>query len=410
MPQLQPLLESLKSLICLEKSSLIASRLDSLRPYTGQQPALTTLIALLEQERYPQALEQITQLLRTTTEVVATEDAEVTACNLELKGLEAQLRALLERFSELQARVEEFTHYHHEQLGRLIEQILKTQHRIREGELALSRMPLRRREAHIKRYQRELKEDLATTQRTLIEEELATMRQALREEEARLHSDHSYREAEQQRREAEQEAEQYRQELAKQAQYPELNKEERQQLKQTYRKACKLVHPDLAPDEFKEEATNMMVALNQAKERQDLVRLNELLAQLEAGYWGRVSSTYSDLTALKMRISTLLAQQKTVQQEITQLQQSEVGQLLASNPDLDDYFARQRLELDDLQNQLNIEQQALQRRLHAAEQELLNIERGNMGVMCSDKGATHSATCLNNRQDEQKYYQAKQHQ
>lgn len=364
MTQLRNRLELLKSLIALEEDGLIAAQIDHLRPHIDQQPDLATLITLLEQGRYTQSLDLLTQLLHASTGLIAADAIEFAACRLELKRLEMRLGEHLDRLNELQANVDEFNHRHHALLGPQLTQILQSQQTLREGEILLVRMPLRRREASIRRRQREL------------EEELAAMQRALEAETARLHAEQAYREAEQNRQEAEQDAEQYQQELAELNLKAELSDEDRQLLKQIYRKACKLAHPDLAPDDVKELCTQMMVALNQAREQQDLPKLIELLAQLEAGNWGVQSDNISSLDMLKKRIAALLSQLKEIEQEITNLQQSDVGLVLEQNADLDLYFNQQATDLADLLAQLGAQRKAQQQQLAEAEQELLDIEQG----------------------------------
>lgn len=364
MSQLRTRLELLKSLIALEEDALIAAQIDHLRPHTDQQPALATLISLLEQGRYAQSLELVSQLLHITTGLISADEAEYAACRMELKRLETRLSEHLDRLNDLQVNVEEFNNRHHAQLGPQLTQILQWQQSLREGDLQLARMPLRRREACIRRKRREL------------EEELAAMQRALDAETDRLHAEQAYREAEQNRQEAEQDAKQYQQALAEQKLKPELSDEDRQQIKQIYRKACKLAHPDLSPDTDKEQCNQMMVALNQAREQQDLPRLIELLAQLEAGDWGAQRDSLSSLDVLKKRIAALLSQLDVVEQEIADLRQSDVGQVIEQHADLNLYFNNQATALAEFLAQLEAQRQTQQQQLAAAEQELFDIEHG----------------------------------
>lgn len=364
MSQLHTRLELLKSLIALEEDELIATQIDHLRPHIGQQPALVTLITLIEQGQYTQSLELISQLLHTTTGLISADEAEYAACRMELKQLEIRLSEHLDQLNDLQANVEEFNGRHHAQLGPQLTQILQWQQLLREGDLELARMPLRRREASIRRKRREL------------EEELAAMQRALEAETARLQAEQAYHEAEQNCREAEQDAKQYQQELAEQNLKPTLSEEDRQLLKQTYRKACKLAHPDLVHEADNEQCNQMMVALNHAREQQDLPKLIELLTQLEAGNWAGKLDSLSSLDVLKKRIAALLSQLDMVKQEISQLKQSDVGQVLEQYADMNFYFNNQAMALAELLAQLEAQHQAQQQHLAEAEQELLDIEQG----------------------------------
>jgi hypothetical protein len=61
----------------------------------------------------------------------------------------------------------------------------------------------------------------------------------------------------------------------------ELNKEDKIQLKRLWRKACKLCHPDIVGDDFKEEANKLMKTLNEVYANNDIEAVQKILYKLE---------------------------------------------------------------------------------------------------------------------------------
>ena len=83
-----------------------------------------------------------------------------------------------------------------------------------------------------------------------------------------------------------------------------LNDEEKIELKKLYKKAAKLCHPDIVPDELKEKAHKIMQELNEAYSKQDLNKIKSILTSLETTGFGLVvvSDSIDDKKILRAKI------------------------------------------------------------------------------------------------------------
>ena len=82
-----------------------------------------------------------------------------------------------------------------------------------------------------------------------------------------------------------------------------LSEDEKAQLKQLYRKAARLCHPDIVPDELKDQAHKLMQQLNDAYAKQDIKEVQKILASLESGSGFELTSdSINDKELLKAKI------------------------------------------------------------------------------------------------------------
>src|SRR3546814_10568338 len=86
----------------------------------------------------------------------------------------------------------------------------------------------------------------------------------------------------------------------------DLNDDEERDLKAIYRKACSLCHPDKFPEGQKGAATKVFVDLQAAYKSNDLNRVREIHALLEAnGLPETRSTTLREVDKLKVAIAEL---------------------------------------------------------------------------------------------------------
>jgi DnaJ-domain-containing protein 1 len=136
----------------------------------------------------------------------------------------------------------------------------------------------------------------------------------------------------------------------------ELPEEEKNRLKKTYRNAAKLCHPDTVADEFKEQAHEIMTALNIAYEKQHLAEVERILAMLESGAGLVASSDQIDNSeALKAKITELTAKLASLAHEVERLKQDDTYQRLAEIDDWDAYFEIIKIDLVEQISQLEAE-------------------------------------------------------
>lgn len=147
--------------------------------------------------------------------------------------------------------------------------------------------------------------------------------------------------------EAEQDEKIYQEQLFEQKSkiYHELSDKDKKKLKQVYRKASQLCHPDRVSDEQKEVAQAIFVELTQAYEQNDLKKVEQILLDLQKGIFKSRSDTVTQLDTLKM-IKTQLSQKLAdIQQILDSMKRSETYQVISKLYDWDNYFEEQKMRL-----------------------------------------------------------------
>ncbi|RLA76285.1 MAG: hypothetical protein DRG30_03215, partial [Epsilonproteobacteria bacterium] len=126
----------------------------------------------------------------------------------------------------------------------------------------------------------------------------------------------------------------------------DLTADEEKELKKCYRKASRLTHPDIVADAFKDEATEIFVALNTAYKKKDLDKVKEILLGLESGSsFAYGSDDIDDKELLKAQSKTLKNKIETLKSEITQLKESEVYITIQETEDMEAYFIEMKQNL-----------------------------------------------------------------
>lgn len=160
--------------------------------------------------------------------------------------------------------------------------------------------------------------------------------------------------AEAEAREAEEDYADYsrqHEELRREVPFPSLNDDEERDLKAIYRKACSLCHPDKFPEGQKEAATKVFVDLQAAYKSNDLNRVREIHALLEAnGLPETRSTTLREVDKLKVAIAELEHAITRLAADIVALHSSDAYRHLeaagVTEADWQDFFTRQRAVLE----------------------------------------------------------------
>lgn len=134
-----------------------------------------------------------------------------------------------------------------------------------------------------------------------------------------------------------------------------LSDDEKQRLKTAYQLASRLCHSTKLTDDFKMQGEEFFKALNEAYRKQDLKRIEEILAVLEASaVWNATSDNMSDKSVLQQKINALRLRTSTLEAEIQDLQEDEVYQRIQTIENLDRYFSeleyKLQSELEALRN------------------------------------------------------------
>ena len=124
-----------------------------------------------------------------------------------------------------------------------------------------------------------------------------------------------------------------------------LTLEEEQELKLLYKKACRLCHPDMVDELFKEEAIAIFHQLNLANQRKDLPQVREILKQLEIANFS-MTSLPSDIEVLKKRKTALGAEVIKIELEIGELKNDSTYQRIQNIKDWQRYFKVTAMQLE----------------------------------------------------------------
>ncbi len=286
-------LELIKSLIHLEEDSEINSHLSKLQLLSTDKK-LERIISLLEEKAYSKAMPAIDEYINSHHQVGLYIDPELEGLKLEAKVLESEVSELSDEKAELEKLIHDFGVRHNNELGELILKILRFRKSQAKG----------------------------------------TPKEA----------------------EAEKDYNDYSKEYAirKDEKINTLTEDEQKELKQKYRKASKLCHPDVVSDEQKELAEKLFAELSLAYERNDLERVKEILANLEKGnFFVSKSDAITEKQLLKAEIEKLRMRIKDLTQEIQVVKESEAFTTICSIEDWDIYFKETKEKLEKQAKELD---------------------------------------------------------
>ncbi|CNK94823.1 Uncharacterised protein [Yersinia frederiksenii] len=368
-------LEIIKSAIELEDDEIIRHQLPYLKSET--QDAVLVFIAMsIEQGKFSDALEAISAWLGNKQAVTEWQDLELAACKLELKALEEQLRELIDKRNERIQLLDDFNDLYLVRLGPLMKQILHLRKQLAESTLRKAEAEARRRERdyrHCQQYIAQAIDELASLKQrwldlSAISSETVEIREQIQQQTAlvtallaeikELENGFNTRNTESTRKAREEAKEKYEsyQEQQNDAEQrhdnnQKLSADQRQELKRLWRQASRLCHPDLVADEFKEKAHQLMVQLNQARQRGDFSAIHQLLENLKQGLEPLMSSDLiDDLERLRRKINEVRHQIDAMLRELAALEKEESWRLATSLPDKDGWFKEQESVLSKTLN------------------------------------------------------------
>ncbi len=278
-------IELIKTLISLEEEEIIAEQIKKLEEYQSNEK-VNDLIILLKQKSYGEAINQIEIFINLNKQITFWIDPEIDALKLEVKSLEAKINNLSDEKADLEKIVHEFGIRHNQELGKLIIRILQYR-----------------------------KENAKGTP---------------------------------QEEEAEQDYNSYHEEFefSKDEEVTILTEEEQKELKNKYRKASKLCHPDLVSEEQKELATKIFAELSNAYERNDLLKIREILANLESGnFFTAKSDAINEKELLKIEIELLRLKIKGLKEQLQIIIESPTYKTIISIDNWEEYFSNAKKEL-----------------------------------------------------------------
>ena len=321
-------------------------------------------------------------------ELLVSEDIEIKELKQKLKSLEEVLEQLVEEKTEYLTNIEEFNTQYNLHLGELLKTILSLRKEILYKKTIKQQKLKDKYEKDIKTYEDtkvtidEIKETIVQLEEVLenidednedyteiknaydeLQVELETLESELKVQEKELEKAKEFIENEDIKNDYEEAKTHYKQyeneyENVKKAQKEniKLNDEEKIELKKLYKKAAKLCHPDIVPDELKEKAHKIMQELNEAYSKQDLNKIKSILTSLETTGFGLlvVSDSIDDKEILRAKLEEFKENIFILEEEIEDIKLDDTFVTISELDNWDEYF-------EDLKNELQIKKEKLEK-------------------------------------------------
>ena len=279
-------LEIIKNAIAMEENDLIVMQVKKIKTLSFIDNSLQHILDLISVNKFENVIQLIEQYKQDRTSLTIYEDPQVLGLKLELKLLENKLNELTDTKAELDRVLNEFNNQYFHFLGAVIENILKIK--------------------------------------------------------AELCDDNE-------KNEAKKEYDDFHQGYEKQLQnaIQNLTDIEKIELKKTYRQASSLCHPDKLDESFKKEGEEFFKELNLAYTHQDLNRVKQILAMLEAGKpFSNTSDTINDKAMLQIKITSLRERILNLEHEIWTIEHDENYLHILSIDNREEYFHKLKQELE----------------------------------------------------------------
>ncbi len=387
MHQILKRLEIIKSSIAIEDTEIVELQIAKLQSL-DIDGEVQDIIDGLERGEYSKALAMIEAYLSKKSGVAVYEDKEIASLKLELKALESKLQELIEQKSEYLSDIEEFNREYNLRLGELIRSILSLKKEILHKKALKKAKQKEKYKKDLNTFEEtksnidELKASITELEEALedmdeddesyeeireaydeLQDELDRLESELEEQEEELEKtresvndesvEEEYEKAKHHYEEFDSEYESIK-EIQKETK--ELDEEQKGVLKQLFRKAARLCHPDIVPDELKEQAHALMQRLNSAYAKKDLLEVKKILLSLENGSGFVLSSdSIGDKELLRAKIDEYRQNIADIEDEIESIREDETFALISELDDWDEYFEEAKKELESERDRLERE-------------------------------------------------------
>ncbi|NBK98326.1 MAG: hypothetical protein EOM50_09935 [Erysipelotrichia bacterium] len=311
-------------------------------------------------------------------DIEVVQDKELEKLKKELKKLENKLQELIEKKVECLNDIEEFNQQYNLQLGELIKSILNLKKEILHHKTIKKRTCKDQYQEDFKTLEdtkdtiNELKETLSQLEEQLdeldeddenynelleaheelqkaldgLEKDLISQEEELQKIKSFMENDELDEEYEEVKSQYEEYTNDYEQIQEAHKDIFTLNENEKVELKKLYKKAARLCHPDIVPDELKEKAHKLMQELNHAYSKKDLKNVQKILASLESGSGFELTSdSIADKELLKEKIKEYKNNIAQTESEIETIKEDDTYQTILELDDWDAYFEALKSEL-----------------------------------------------------------------
>ncbi|MBG6188611.1 phospholipase D-like domain-containing protein [Flavobacterium sp. CAN_S2] len=305
-------LETLLNVIRLEDEEDINYQSDKiksllLKKATDEKTAtISSILNLCKKKEFSSAVNAIQEFTRIYKQITIYQDPLVPALQLEIRGLEFQVSSLEDEKTDIEKLISNYQSQYNIELGDLIKKIL------------------------------------------LLKKQLAKFD---------VEQDKENEEKQKEYNEASSDYDDFSKSYEENLKEPkpfELNEEKLKELKQNYRKATKLCHPDKVTDGQKEQAQRVFTELKTAYDNNDLEKVNDILANLEKGIFKSQGETITQKDKLLIIKQELELKRKVLVESLHKLKISDVYQKIGNLDDWEAHFllSKQKFTrvLESLQN------------------------------------------------------------
>ena len=380
-------LEIIKSSIAIDDEDIIELQVMKLNKLS-LNIEIKNIISKLENHVYSSALFDIENYLKRYSSVVEYIDTEVQSLKLELKSLENKLQTLSEQKIEYLNDIEEFNTLYNLHLGELLKDILNLKKEILYKQTIKQQEKRKKYEDDIEVFNstkeniEEIKQTIEEFKKVLedidednenydeifatykeLQGELGKLEKEIEEQEENLSktkeeidNNEVFEEYQDIKKQYEQFHQNYEDIKQQQSDVYDITNEQKSELKKIWKKACKLCHPDIVIDKFKEKAHAIMQALNDAYSKKDIVKVQEILSNLENGLTFEIESdNINDKEILKSKINQIKKNILVLEKEIEDLKHDETYQIIQEIDDINEYFEELKSELQSEKDRLEKE-------------------------------------------------------
>ena len=289
----------IKNLIALEDEEDLIAQINKLQNLEINED-IQDIINHLHKKLYSKAIVEIDKYINFHNQIAFYIDPEIQALRFEAKSLEKSIQELSNEKAELDKLIHDFSVRHNRELGELILRIL--QYRKEKSKDTLQ--------------QKEAEKDY---------EDFHTNYHAIRSEIVSI-----------------------------------LNKEEEQEIKEKYRKASKLCHPDVVDEGQKDLAHKIFTELNLAYRKNDLQRVTEILEELLQGIsFTSKADNANKKSILKAELERLRNRIMEISAEIAVIKTSATFIKIQGINNWDEYFKDTKEKLQEQLNQLKNERRSV---------------------------------------------------
>lgn len=293
-------LETLKYAITLQDNEDIEFQTHKLKRIVIPQAddyftIIQEIIANVEKEHYDNAINLITGFVAKFQTLTVYIDSEIEAIKLEIKSLGLQISSLEDEKNEIEKLLYTFNIRHNNELGEIIEKILWIK------------------------------------------------KEKLKEE---AHSDESKKNKAE---EAESDYNKYHKSYqeTKDKNIQKLDKGQQKELRNIYRNATKLCHPDVVNEEQQKEACEIFHKLKDAYDNNNLDLVIRIYEDLRTGIFTNKTENVSEKQKLKLILIQLRNNRDNLEQGLLVLKQSQVYQRIIEISDWDAYFLEKKRQLQE---------------------------------------------------------------